>query len=318
VKRVFSTADVDPRDRCAYWHDVVCTNIADRDFSPESGQTFQAELHLGAITNIRLALCVTSPMSMVHAARHVGRTNTDELLVCRLMAGTLVEEQDGRETVLNAGDIVLNDPRRPYAGKLLQNSKLLILKVPRHLLEDRIGDTGVMTARTIKRAQKEHRLTSALLGMLPAYSTNPESPALDIVRDHALDLVAVSLAAATDGGKARVSSARSFALIAVRTTIESRLSDPDLDPESVAAAAGVTLRFANQVLAHEGTSIARLIQSRRLERCRRALEDPMQVRRTVSEVAYGWGFSDLTHFGRRFKAAYGHTPSEYRRNVKTS
>src|ERR1700733_15592925 len=59
VKRVFATADVDPRDRSAYWHDVVCSNIVDRDFSPESGQTFQAELHLGAIANIRLALCAT-------------------------------------------------------------------------------------------------------------------------------------------------------------------------------------------------------------------------------------------------------------------
>jgi AraC-like DNA-binding protein len=33
----------------------------------------------------------------------------------------------------------------------------------------------------------------------------------------------------------------------------------------------------------------------------------------VSEIAYGWGFSDMTHFGRRFKAAYGLLPSEYRR-----
>jgi AraC family transcriptional regulator, positive regulator of tynA and feaB len=27
----------------------------------------------------------------------------------------------------------------------------------------------------------------------------------------------------------------------------------------------------------------------------------------------GWGFSDMTHFGRRFKAISGMTPREYRR-----
>ena len=42
----------------------------------------------------------------------------------------------------------------------------------------------------------------------------------------------------------------------------------------------------------------------------------LQQHRTVSEIAYGWGFSAMTHFGRAFKRAYGVLPSEYRRNVK--
>jgi AraC family transcriptional regulator, positive regulator of tynA and feaB len=83
----------------------------------------------------------------------------------------------------------------------------------------------------------------------------------------------------------------------------------------VAAAAGVSVRYANAVLAEEDTSIMRLVLARRLERCRRALEDPSQAHRTVSEIAYGWGFSDLTHFGRKFRAAFGLTPSDYRRRA---
>jgi AraC-like DNA-binding protein len=86
-----------------------------------------------------------------------------------------------------------------------------------------------------------------------------------------------------------------------------------LDSEIVAAAAGVSVRYANAVLAQEGTSIARLIQERRLARCRRAMEDPSQNHRTISEIAYGWGFSDMTHFGRRFKTAFGLSPRDYRR-----
>jgi AraC-like DNA-binding protein len=31
-----------------------------------------------------------------------------------------------------------------------------------------------------------------------------------------------------------------------------------------------------------------------LARCERALKDPQQARRSVSEIAYGWGFSDMT------------------------
>jgi AraC family transcriptional regulator, positive regulator of tynA and feaB len=68
-------------------------------------------------------------------------------------------------------------------------------------------------------------------------------------------------------------------------------------------------------LAQEGTSVARLIQARRLEQCERALANPMQADRTVGDIAYAWGFSDLTHFGRLFKKRFGTTPSEYRRQI---
>jgi AraC family transcriptional activator of tynA and feaB len=81
-----------------------------------------------------------------------------------------------------------------------------------------------------------------------------------------------------------------MALLNVRTAIESRLSDPTLDPASVAEAAGVSVRYANALLAEQDTSIMRLIRTRRLARCRMALEDPLQNRRTVSDIAYGWGF----------------------------
>jgi AraC-like DNA-binding protein len=77
--------------------------------------------------------------------------------------------------------------------------------------------------------------------------------------------------------------------------IEARLTDPALDAGAVATAAGISVRYVNAVLAREGTSIVRLIQARRLARCRKALEDPLQSHRTLSEIAYGWGFSDMTH-----------------------
>ncbi|WP_236020468.1 helix-turn-helix domain-containing protein [Sabulicella rubraurantiaca] len=98
----------------------------------------------------------------------------------------------------------------------------------------------------------------------------------------------------------------------VRAVIEARLTDPSLDASTVAAAVGVSVRYANAALAREGTSIRRLILARRLARCRKALADAAQAGRTVTEIAHAWGFSDMTHFSRSFKCAYGVTPSDYR------
>jgi hypothetical protein len=154
--------------------------------------------------------------------------------------------------MLEAGDVTLLDPRRPMTGRYLKGAKQLVVKVPRHELEARVGHTRQMTALSIKPCKPEHTLTSSYLTMLPAYADTLSFPAADIVRDQVLDLVAVSLASAVDGKRPRVSSARALALMSVRAAIEARLTDPALDAETVAAAAGIGVRYANAVLAQDG------------------------------------------------------------------
>jgi AraC-like DNA-binding protein len=148
--------------------------------------------------------------------------------------------------------------------------------------------------------------------MLPAHLGKMSRTAEKIAMDQTLDLIALSLAGMMHSSRPRISSARAVVSSAVRAAVEARLHDPNLTATTVAAAAGVSLRYANAVLAEENLSVARLIQERRLARCRRALGDPLQSHRSVSEIAYAWGFSDMTHFGRCFRKAYGLSPRDYR------
>jgi AraC-like DNA-binding protein len=102
----------------------------------------------------------------------------------------------------------------------------------------------------------------------------------------------------------------------LKAAIESRLHEPDLKPALAAAAAGISVRYANALLADQNSCLERYIIARRLERCRRVLEDPTQAHRMIGEIAFSWGFSDLSHFNRRFKAEFGCAPGEYRRNAR--
>jgi AraC-like DNA-binding protein len=101
----------------------------------------------------------------------------------------------------------------------------------------------------------------------------------------------------------------------LKATIERLLIEPGLKPERVAAETGISVRYANALLSEENSSIERYIAERRLERCRSALEDSAQAHRSIGEIAFKWGFSDLSHFGRRFKARYGLTPTDYKRQA---
>jgi AraC family transcriptional regulator, positive regulator of tynA and feaB len=308
VQTLFSTRNVHPRDRFDCWHSIVCKTLIEHHSRPVCRASFEAELRWGTLGDLELVLFENSPMDVSDP-----RMTADRLFVCRQVAGELAIEQIGREVFLESGDITLLDPLVPYTGRFFSGSKLLVLKIPRRLLEARTGKTRQMIARRIRPTAAESSLASSFLAMLPAHAGKLGGAAGEIIAEQALDLVAVSFAKTLEGERPRVSSARSLTLLNLRAAVEARLRDPALDSEIVASAAGVSVRYANAVLAQEGTSIARLIQERRLARCRRALEDPSQNHRTISEIAYDWGFSDMTHFGRRFKTAFGSSPRDYRR-----
>ena len=313
VRTIFSTSAVHPRDRFDYWHEVACTTIVDHDFRPERRLGFHAELQFGTLASIGCILFENSPMTIQHTARQIGHAGSDELFVCRQMAATLALQQDGRTVVLEPGDIALIDPLRPYSGQFFPGSKSMVLKIQRRPLEARVGKTHEMTACAVRRTSHEGALTSAFLAMLPDYVAGISVTADEIIGNQMIDLVAFALAKATAGQAARTSFARSLVLMKLRTAIETRLTDPALDVASVVAASGISRRYASAVLAAEGTSIMQLIRTRRLEHCRQALADPSQAHRKVSEIAYAWGFADMTHFDRTFRAAYAMSPGAYRK-----
>jgi AraC-like DNA-binding protein len=310
---VFSTSEVHPRHRFDFWHSVACKKLILHDSTPESRHAFQAEMQAGALADLGLVQFQNSPMRVSHTRRHCGQMEGDELFVCRLVSGQLALEQAGREVVLSPGDLTLLDPLLPHEGIFSADPRMLILKAPRRALEARVGKTTDMIMRPMKPTEAEHGLTSGFVAMLPAHAGQLSRAAAETIQAKTLDLVALSLAKTHERARPYLSSARSCALLHVRAAIEARLPDRSLDAEAVAAAAGISVRYANALLAQEGTSIVRLIQVRRLERCHRALKDPLQAHRSVSEIASAWGFADLTHFGRRFKAAYGVPPSNFRK-----
>ncbi len=315
MQKLFSTQALHPRDRFDFWHEFACKNIVGHDSHPQSRRSFHAEFERGSLAEISILSLQTSPMEFFGTKRHVARAETDELLFNRPIEGTISFEKNGREVVLEAGDMTLIDPLLPYTGRFGIGSKLLVIKIPRPLLEERAGKLQAMTAVAMKPDDAELGLTSAFLAALPAYTGQLGSSAHQIVKEQTLDLIALSLA--TTGDRIpRLSTGNALILLNIRASVEARLSDPKLDVKSIADAAGVSVRYANALLALENTSLSRLIQTRRLMRCQKALEDPSQSRRTVSEIAYSWGFSDMTHFGRIFKKAYGMLPSEYRTRAK--
>ena len=253
---------------------------------------------------------------MSHAtvsARNIANEEDGVFLLGLQLEGTATLIQDGREATLQPGDFTLLDAQRPYSSHYSTKWRRLFFKIPHRALKARLAPSSQLTAHAVRHGPGINGLVSDYLRTIPQHVGGLKEASRARIGEQVLDLAAVALAAEGGKGRPALSSARATSLLRLRTEIERRLPDPALDPETAAAAAGISVRYANALLAEEGLSLGRLIVSRRLERCRLALSDAMQAHRTIGDIAYSWGFSDLSHFTRRFKGAFGCAPGDYRR-----
>ena len=95
--------------------------------------------------------------------------------------------------------------------------------------------------------------------------------------------------------------------------VRRHLGDPNLTPARIAAAHNISLRYLYVLLSDRAETPAEWIMSRRLAAAKIELE---QGSSNVSTTAQRWGFRDHSHFTRRFKAAFGLTPSEFARRTQ--
>jgi AraC-like DNA-binding protein len=163
------------------------------------------------------------------------------------------------------------------------------------------------------------------------------SPLYDLVRDHLARVAANADRFSADPGAAALGVATTELIRALLTSaagdqrdidpapeeslptrilayVGQHLTDPDLRPSTVAVAHSISVRQLYNVCAEAGLSLEQEIIARRLEAARAELARPASLHRPIAVVARRWGFADPTHFGRRFRGAYGTTPSDWRRS----
>jgi AraC-like DNA-binding protein len=244
----------------------------------------------------------------------IAKGGEDDLLISLQLGGETLLTQDGREAHLRPGQFALYDSERPYKLQMTAGTHLVCLQFPRAQIAGRVGNASTFVAQAVRGDVGIGGLFAGLARALPARLAEIDASAATRVADHVLDLLALSVTDTLRGVRALTSS-KAMLLARLKRIIGEHLRDPDLDPGRVASLAGISKRHANRLLAAEGTSIERFIVAARLARCHAALGTPACDGQTIGEIAFAWGFSDLSHFSRAFRACYGCSPRDFR-NVR--
>ena len=95
-------------------------------------------------------------------------------------------------------------------------------------------------------------------------------------------------------------------------TIERGLDDPELAPARVAQAEGISERYLQKLFEGVGDNFTHYVRERRLQRAWADLSNPAEAHKSISEIAYRYGFGDSAHFSRTFRHRFGLPPREFR------
>lgn len=217
--------------------------------------------------------------------------------------------QNGRETALGDGEMVLYDTSRPFEGwtgtTAAGPGEKVLLQFPKYLLPLPAGQVEPALPARLSGNDGLGALLAGSLRELAARDGHEHAARIACI---SLDLLAAVLAQHLHAGPS--ADTRRHALITrVRTFIDGHLADPELSPAVVAAAHHISTRQLHRLFADQDLGVAGWIRRRRLERSR---HDLAALREPVHVVAARWGFPDAAHFSRLFRSTYGMSPTDYR------
>lgn len=306
----FSTDGVRQEQRPAFWRAFVERNFGEElHYRDGTNGHFDARVEMDSVGPIGV---FRSHIPFATQTRGFRDRSGDFLMqVGMQLSGASLMRHAGHEARLEAGDVYMLDGSQDYEVSA-DPGRFVFLTVPYKtdpVLLARARDlAGVRIAGQAGAGAIVSRFVEAIAHEAPRMAGTGAERLLQAL----VDTVNVAVFAGQQTLPRDKSRQRSYLKRAIRLYVEEHLRDPEMTPPRIAEAHGISRRSMNRVFEDEPMTVSQLIWERRLAHSRRDLRDPALSGRSVTEIAYHWGFSSSAHFSRAFKARFGQTPTEAR------
>ncbi len=307
--RKWTTADMPARERFGAWRDTLSATHLDWDLVGTEPD-FHADVTERRVNDLRLVGCRCDPCEGFRASDHLARQENDYIGILFELAGSELVRQGDREATLSPGDFVIWDSRHQMEFRVLEPLKKITILVPRTAMRRFLPEVDAIVGMCVEGADGLGPLVGAHLRQLSAALETLEDRDLRLVTDTTLELVSAGLRPKLES----LPFVGGDLFDRLRAYIDERLPDPELSPSQIAEENKISVRYLHKIFSSRGQSVSRWIQKQRLYRCRRALEQDARER-SITDIAFAWGFNDTAHFSRSFRAEFGTSPREFRKNV---
>jgi AraC family transcriptional regulator, positive regulator of tynA and feaB len=241
-----------------------------------------------------------------------GRAHPGQVTAFLQLRGTSSIVQGDRSARLSAGDLCLVRGTRPLALEQDACFESILVSVPEKEIAGRFPLWRAALLTPIGSGSGVPAVFRDAVLSLKRWSDSLGNSGTEGLADAVVDLMGAVICCAVPINSDCIQ--RSFHhQDRIKTFARLNLGNPELSVELIAEAVGLSPRQIHRLFANEEMSLMRWVWVQRLEQCYRELMQDGSARRTISEIAYAWGFNDQAHFSRTFRKHFGVSPRSLRR-----
>ena len=306
----FSTELIRASDRLEAWQHNARQVCGDCRFQFPKVYPFHGEIDRRTVAQLELTRFSSSPLSFSKFPTVSVQSDDRCGIIIAQLEGVQRYAQNGAVALLQPHDTTLIDSGVPWSSDCAGECSRLYFRVSRTVVETRLRFSSLPMARRICGASglgaTLYRLATSLYREADMLTAEEGGVALEAYLE--------ILSACMGGAQSALPEARHSGELSSRIEkfIEMHLPEPTLSPGEIAAANGISVRHLHRLFARRGRTVADWIRARRLQECRRDLTNPQMRKKTITEIAFGWGFSDSAHFSHSFKRQFGSCPTVFR------
>ena len=288
-----STDHVPEHQGFEYWREVVTRSFVDLRPERHTGKAFRGEVSGRRFGAINVSQVSSVDQRVIRDSSSIARCGKDVLFVNVQLAGNSTFRQGTEDLLMREGDFALVDAARPFelgfTDAFVQASFTIerSLLIPR-LLDESAGGLVVRASTPLGGLVSSFLRHASSLGSLSATEAT-------VISRHVLGLLSIAFGAGADARAAARADLREAVRRRAMDVIELHFGDPRLGPARIADAVRVSVRYLHVCFAASGTSVMEYLARRRLEHCRDELARADRAHHSISEIAFGSGFSYLSH-----------------------
>ena len=283
-KQILSTDDLASAERAPAWHGWMSALFSGLDCDLYGDSVFEGHIatsHAGEVVLTRLDANRHRVMRSTRLARS---SETSYLKIIAPWQGSAALAQQGRQTWVHPGGWAIYDTTASYEVANPERSHHLVVMLPKEQLAERGLRIEPLMGRQVGGASGISRV------------------ALETMRSVFQELPQMTPEAARGAGQLVTDLVRlSLLELAGRATAVTQQQ-----------ALNCSKRHLHNAFADEQETLGQYILRQRLQACMRELKNPLHLQRTITDIAFSWGFNNGAHFSRVFREHAGLSPSQFR------
>ena len=286
---------------------MSCTSLSTNKPMDFNGNLVSRRLHKANISQVS-----SSPIKVSRTKLDTSKMSEAYYLIKFQMKGQGTVRHYNREANLKVGDFVICSTTEPYELEFQHDYQQTVFSIPHQTLQEMFSSPDDLLGIRMANEFPLNGILSQFVYSLTQRIDLLEPETLHSMEANVLNLLITSLKAEQKVKVKAVDTSPEKHMQQIKRFISLNIKDYRLSVDFIAQAENISKRYLHMLFKNLDVSVSKYIQQLRLEGCYNDLTNAEFNHISTSDIAFDWGFGDVSHFYRCFKSEYLLTPRQIR------